>query len=286
MSTLTGWPFWAPSDMASVRRALDLAGLAAGEHLVDLGCGDGQVLVAAAQRGARVSGVECDGGLVEEARRALVENDLEGEVVRGDVFGFPLDDADVVFTYLAPATLQRLVPRLQELRGTRLVTVDFAVPNLAHDAIDGQARLYRLPAGPDEHGPTGWQAAGALVAVSPDRHSLTCLSLVHPGGAVTIADEALTDVLTYVVGADAVAAGHAVAVDIRWEELPVGTFVAGVMRCEAVGETAVFGFVTDEEDGLWEVTQDGVDRLWRRVAEGWTPSSFAELLAACDEDPA
>ena len=270
--------------MASVEHALDLAELTAGEHLVDLGCGDGQVLVAGAKRGARVSGVECDEDLVEHARQALVENHLEGEVVLGDVFEFPLDDADVVFTYLAPATLQRLTPGLQSLDGVRLVTVDFAVPNLEPELVEGQTRLYRLPAQEaTSEAPVGWHTAGAIVAVTPRRHSLTCLSLVHPGGAVAITDEVLDDVLSYAVGADEVEPGHAVAVDLRWDELEVGTFVAGVLTCDGVGEIAVFALVTEDEDGLWEVTADGVDRLWSRVAAGWIPSTFDELLAGCDE---
>lgn len=283
LNTLTGWPFWAPSDMASVEHALDLAGLSAGEHLVDLGCGDGQVLVAGARRGARVSGVECDEDLVEHARLALDENDLAGDVVLGDVFEFPLDDADVVFTYLAPATLQRLTPSLQSLDAIRLVTVDFAVPNLEPALVEGQAHLYRLPAPVTRAEDIGWHAPGVIVAVTPGRHSLTCLTLVHPGGDVVMTSEVLDEVLTYAVGADHVEPGQVVAVDLRWEELEVGTFVAGAIACEGAGEVAVFALVTEDEDGLWEVTADGVDRLWARVAAGWVPSTFAELLAGCDE---
>jgi SAM-dependent methyltransferase len=284
LSTLTGWPFWAPSDMESVEQALDLAELAEGEHLVDLGCGDGQVLVAGARRGSRVSGVECDEELVERARAALSENELPGEVELGDVFEFPLDDADVVFTYLAPATLQRLVDRFQALDGARLVTVDFAVPNLEPDEVDGQNHLYLLPASWSRPGEVGWQAAGVIVGVTPDRHSLTCLTVHHPIGSVTIETvDGMDGAAAVAVGADEVdREGDAVAVDLRWEELKVGTFVVGALRCDAVGDLPVFAYVSEDEEGLWEVTADGIDRLADKVAHGWTPSSFAELLAACD----
>ena len=283
MSTLTGWPFWAPSDMAAVEHALDLAELTRGDHLVDLGCGDGQVLVAGAKRGARVSGVECDEDLVEHSRQALTENELEGDVVLGDVFEFPLDDADVVFTYLAPATLQRLTPALQSLDGTRLVTVDFAVPNLEPDLVEGQTHLYRLPATETSTDATGWQSAGAIVAVTPNRHSLTCLHVDHPGGSVAVSDDGIGHALTYAVGADEIGEGQTVAVDLRWNELDLGTFVAGTLSCAGVGDLDVFALVTEDEDGLWEVTADGVDRLRSRVAAGWVPGTFDELLAGCDE---
>ena len=53
-----GWPFWAPADTEAIERALDLAELGPGDRFVDLGCGDGRVLVAAARRGARLVTVD------------------------------------------------------------------------------------------------------------------------------------------------------------------------------------------------------------------------------------
>ena len=270
--------------MASVEQALDVAGAAAGDHVVDLGCGDGQVLVAAARRGCRVTGVECDAELAEHARTALAENDLPGEVVVGDVFEFPIDDAVVLFTYLAPATLQRLSDRFQHASGARLVTVDFEVPGLLPDVVEGSTHLYRLPANVKASvDRAGWQADGVLVAVTPERHSLTCLLLHGAGGDVFV--EAVGDIarrLTAATGVDRAVEGAPVAVDIRWEELALGVFTHGALRCPGVPDLAVFALVTHEDEGLWDVTQDGVDRLRRKAADGWVPATFAELVAGCD----
>ena len=52
------WAFWAPTPDGIVERALDLAGVGPGMRFLDLGCGDGRVLVAAARRGADVRGIE------------------------------------------------------------------------------------------------------------------------------------------------------------------------------------------------------------------------------------
>lgn len=123
------WPFFAPSRRKAIERALTLAALAPGERFVDLGCGDGRVLVAAARRGARVLGIEADGELVEQARRRLDRAGVDGRVVEGDIFDCEID-ADVVFAYLTPGTLQELTSRFQAMAGTRLVTLDFAVPDL------------------------------------------------------------------------------------------------------------------------------------------------------------
>ena len=285
MSTLTGWPFWAPSDMKAVERALDLAGASSGDHVIDLGCGDGQVLVAAAQRGCRVTGVECDEELVEQSRAALRENKLDGTVVLGDVFEFDLSDADVIFTYLAPATLQRLVPRIQAADGSRLVTVDFEVPNLEPDDVDANAHLYRLPARQRRRRKPGWPSDGLLVAVTPDRHSLTCLLVHHPGGPVEVAlSPELPEFVTLAVGAETAQHGDEVAVDLRWEELEVGDFVAGSIHVKGLPDIPVYALVTEDEEGLWEVTAEGVERLARHRAAGWEPESFEDLLEACDKD--
>lgn len=71
--------------------ALDLADVGEGTHLVDLGCGDGQVLIAAARRGARVTGVESDPALAQTARDALTAAGLadRGLVVVADFLADP-----------------------------------------------------------------------------------------------------------------------------------------------------------------------------------------------------
>jgi SAM-dependent methyltransferase len=292
-----GWPFWAPSDLAEVEHALDLAGLRAGEHLVDLGCGDGQVLVAAARRGASVEGIDTEEDLAAQAAEALEANHLFGTVSVGDVFEHPLE-ADVLFTYLSPGTLQRLAPRLQSLArpGTRLVTVDYHVPGLEPEIVDGRIRLYRLPApasppaGPDE---LGWPSAGLLTTVPPDVHSLTTLSFHHPGGPVAVEPTGdLEWAVTLHVGADEVDAGSEVAVDIRWEPMEEGTVVVGGIRCAdhaaaVVGELLVGTVTSDEDHELWEVTGDGVRRLLARRQDKRRRkplTSVADLVAACDDD--
>ncbi|MCX6091935.1 MAG: SAM-dependent methyltransferase, partial [Candidatus Bipolaricaulota bacterium] len=52
---------WQPTDRVTVRRILLLGGVGPQDHVVDLGCGDGRIVVAAARDfGARATGVEVD----------------------------------------------------------------------------------------------------------------------------------------------------------------------------------------------------------------------------------
>ena len=144
---LDTWPFWAPSHEAGVEAALDLAGVGDGTRVCDLGCGDGQVLLAAARRGAVVSGIEADADLVDEARSNLAGHGIDAGIRLGDLFDPSIElDADVFFAYLAPATLQRLLPTLQAHRGASLVT-DGAGSLLAAPSLRRGMGLLNMAAG-------------------------------------------------------------------------------------------------------------------------------------------
>jgi SAM-dependent methyltransferase len=295
--TPPGWPFFAPAELAAVDAALDLAGLQPGQHLVDLGCGDGRVLVVAAGRGARVTGVECDDELADEARQALVAAGVpadRGRVVVADLFDpalfvTGLDPADVLFSYLSPATLQRLTPQLRTLApGTRLVAVDFAVPDLVADEADGPAQLYRLPGRwrPAQPELAGWptDGTGTLCIVASDVSSLTCLTAVHADGPVRLElTGAVARHAAVMTGADAVEPGRPVAVDIRWKPRPAGTLASGEVRIDGLPVHPLTVLFTDGDDhGQWNLTDEGCTALARRLRSRRRPrpTRASDLLDA------
>ncbi len=131
-----------PTPPEKARELLELAGLQRGELLVDLGCGEGNLLVSAARDfGARAVGIEIDERLVEVARRRVAELGLtDVEVIQGDIFsprfwshlggeGFTVSQADVVAIYLNFEAHRELKPLLErELReGTRVASYEFFV---------------------------------------------------------------------------------------------------------------------------------------------------------------
>lgn len=279
---LDTWPFWAPSHEDAVEAALDLAAVTDGVRVCDLGCGDGQVLLAAARRGAVVSGIEADADLVEEARQHLEDAGVDADVRLGDLFDPDLVlDADVFFAYLAPATLQRLLPALREHPGKTLVTVDFEVPGLVPTRRCDPARRYRLPGRARRVPEPGWPTVGTLVAAGPDCQSLSCLDLVHPGGPCgTRLTREFDGVASILGGADRLdTAGH-LAVDLRWEPLDIGTVVAGAVQVEGVVDHDLVVVVTEEDDGMWELSAAAVDGVRSALASPTPPTSLAELLEA------
>jgi SAM-dependent methyltransferase len=132
---------WVPSRRPAIRRMLAMAGLKRGELLVDLGSGDGRVLIAAARRdGVRGLGVEIDPLRVVWSRLMIRWRGLHGQVriVRGNLFDLDLSEADVVTCYLLQKTNDRLSEKLErELQpGARIVSNTFTFAGferIAHD---------------------------------------------------------------------------------------------------------------------------------------------------------
>ena len=281
--TAATWPFWAPSQAEAVTAALDLADIEPGERFVDLGCGDGQVLLAAAERGAEVAGIEADPALVVEARGHLADAGIDATVTGGDLFDPRLRlEADVFFTYLAPATLQRLLPALAGGAVSRLVTVDFAVPGLVPTRRSEAARLYRLPGRRRRPGAPGWPSAGTLISTVPECQSLSCLEVVHPGGTTSarLAGH-VQEVATVLAGADRLDGHGALAVDLRWEPMEEGTVLGGAVRVSGVDDHAVFVIATEEEDeGMWELSAAAVASVRRALRRRQRPDTLAALLDA------
>jgi len=117
---------------------LDLAALRAGERLIDLGSGDGRIVIEAARRGAIAHGVEIDPRLVALSRDAAARAGISARATFAaqDLFETDVSAADVVTLYLLPDVNARLAPRLMAtLRpGARIVSHDYGLGDWPADA--------------------------------------------------------------------------------------------------------------------------------------------------------
>lgn len=128
-----------PTPPGVVAEMLGIAGVGPEDYVIDLGSGDGRIVIAAAkQRGARGSGVEIDGALVGAARREARREGVAGRVefVEQSIFSTEIGQATVIMMYLYPQLMLQLRPRLfAELRpGTRIVSHDFDMESWRPDA--------------------------------------------------------------------------------------------------------------------------------------------------------
>lgn len=133
---------YVPTPMPSVRRMLELAQAGPDDHVVDLGSGDGRILITAVlERGVRSAiGVELDPWLVGFANERAASLGVADRIrfVRGDIFETEFANADVVTMYLLPKLNLRLRPYLLErlTPGTRIVSHSFDMGEWAPDAQD------------------------------------------------------------------------------------------------------------------------------------------------------
>ena len=116
LSSLWGAP-WAPTSLRKARKMLEMVPLKPGEKLIDLGAGDGRIVIIAA-RGFQAQAV----GIEIDPLRCLFANLLirlfriqdRAHVYYGEMYKFYLRDADVVSMNLLQSTNQRIKTRLAE----------------------------------------------------------------------------------------------------------------------------------------------------------------------------
>ena len=129
-----------PTPPEVVEAMLGLAKVGSSDLVYDLGCGDGDIVVAAARsRGARVVGVDLDPVRIRRARHnaALAGVTSRAVFMEQDLFATDVSQATVVALYLSPEVNARLAPKLmRELRpGTRIVSHDYTLGDLPHDQM-------------------------------------------------------------------------------------------------------------------------------------------------------
>ena len=121
---------YVPSPQSVVSDMLRHADVGSSDFLIDLGSGDGRIVLTAAKVfGARGFGVEIKDELVKKSNEAAQKEGLADRVkfIKQDLFKTDLSQATVVTMYLLPDTVNMLKDKfLAELKpGTRIVSHDY-----------------------------------------------------------------------------------------------------------------------------------------------------------------
>jgi hypothetical protein len=112
-----------------VDKMLELAKVSSKDYLIDLGSGDGRMIITAAKRyGARGFGVDLNKSLVTLANRNAAKMGVANRAVffERDLHETDITQADVLTIYLLPEVNLMVRPRILDLKpGTRLVSHDY-----------------------------------------------------------------------------------------------------------------------------------------------------------------
>jgi SAM-dependent methyltransferase len=128
---------YVPTPQEVVERMLQIAKVTSEDYLIDLGSGDGRIVITAAKKhGARGFGVDLNPQRIDEANANAKQAGVAGKVAfyQRDLFATDLSDATVITMYLLPRVNLELRPKLLDLKpGTRLVSHDFSMDDWKPD---------------------------------------------------------------------------------------------------------------------------------------------------------
>src|SRR3954463_2828477 len=148
-----------PTPNEVVDKMLELAKVGPKDVVYDLGCGDGRIVITAAQKyGVRAVGIDIDPKRIAEATANAKAAKVTDKVkfIEGDLFEADISEATVVTLYLLTRLNEKLKPKLlKDLKpGTRVVSHAFDMgdwkPEQTAQVASSSVYLWRIPAGGDK----------------------------------------------------------------------------------------------------------------------------------------
>ena len=121
---------WVPTSPQMVEKMLDVAKVTPQDLVMDLGSGDGRMIVAAARRGARAVGVEFNPDMVALSRQRAKEAGVEGRASfeQGDMYEADISKASVMSLFLLTSNLDKLKDKFLALKpGSRIVLNSYPI---------------------------------------------------------------------------------------------------------------------------------------------------------------
>lgn len=144
------WSPWWKTDRKTARAICDLVKIQPGDTVYELGSGDGEFLLEAAKTAeGKFVGVEIDPlrYWISRLRVKLAGLDERIKIIKNNFFKVDLSDASIVYVYLVPKALARLLPKLKKdlKTGTKLVSFVYEInlPLLKKDEAH-KLFLYKL----------------------------------------------------------------------------------------------------------------------------------------------
>ena len=162
-----------PNDV--VDKMLDVANVGHGDYVIDLGSGDGRIVIAASKRGAYGHGVDINPERISEAVANARRDGVENKVlfVEGNIFNTDFSRANVITMYLLNSVNLKLRPFLLEnlKPGSRVVSHDFDMNEWKPDqqfTVDG-SRVYFWVIPAKVEGKWSWRAGNNQFIMSVDQ---------------------------------------------------------------------------------------------------------------------
>lgn len=138
---LFGAPY-VPTLDTSAKAALELLNLEPGQTLLELGCGDGKMLVVAAQAGLNVIGIELNPLLVAVSWLRTRRYHKQVRIIWGNFWHVEWPACDGVFVFLLDRFMPKLDIEMQSIKRP-LASFAFKIPGRKITATKSGVYLYR-----------------------------------------------------------------------------------------------------------------------------------------------
>lgn len=147
ISFMTGAPY-VGMDKRYIKTIIRLARLREGQTIIDLGSGDGRVLLVAACSNLLAIGYEINPVLCvfTRLRIMLAKQRSRASVYCKNFWNADISRADAVMIYAIPHIMDRLQHKIQTecKKGTRVVSFGFTFPNWNMIADEGRVKVYEV----------------------------------------------------------------------------------------------------------------------------------------------
>lgn len=143
-----------PTPETIVEKMLTFGELKAGEKMIDLGSGDGRIVIMAARKfHADATGIEFDADLYRQSSDKIKSLGLQkaARIIHGDIAKQDYSWADLLTVYLLPTSNDKIRPILEKQlkKGARVVSHDFEFSGWTPEKVqtiddDGEGRSHTL----------------------------------------------------------------------------------------------------------------------------------------------
>jgi len=144
---LQGPPFVA-SDDDSAAQMIEMIGKLKPHHILDMGSGNGKLVILLAAKGYKVDGIELNPLLVWRSRRSIKKVGLQDRatIKWGSFWTYDVAEYDIIVLYVIKHIMPRLEKKLQaELKpGASIISNYFVFPNLKPIKSTSRAHAYKI----------------------------------------------------------------------------------------------------------------------------------------------
>jgi hypothetical protein len=129
---------WVPCSLVVMNRMFEVAGVTSDDYLIDLGSGDGRMVIGAAKLGAQALGIEFDPRVIALARKNAEKEGISDRATfrEGDFYETDLSMATVIALFLRKDINIALRPKILNMRpGSRVISNIFDMGEWQADEI-------------------------------------------------------------------------------------------------------------------------------------------------------